>query len=124
MLPVVNSEENKQTHLSISRAQRVELLRMLQCGTSMKHITEGQGVGTREDLEKERNKLLKDVGDVEKEKKKLKKKLHTVKPKYPFIDQVRQKIQVVIGLLVMNKLEYNKQNRKLKVNIWKVVYKN
>ena len=38
MLPMVNTEKNKELHLPISIAQRVELLQMVQCGVYMKHV--------------------------------------------------------------------------------------
>ena len=79
--PMDNSEKQKRQHLS-SIAQKVELLQKLDCGISVRRLTEDYGVGTTTiyDLKKQRHKLLKVYSDSDDQKlMKNRKTLHRAK---------------------------------------------
>nr|XP_020009435.1 jerky protein [Castor canadensis] len=108
--PMGNSEKKKRKHLSLSIAQKVELLQKLDAGLSVKHLTEEYGVGTTTvyDLKKQKDKLLKFYSDSDnQELMKNRKTLHRAKNEdldrvlIEWIRQRRSKDMPLTGLLVM-----------------------
>ncbi|XP_063095547.1 jerky protein homolog-like [Cavia porcellus] len=109
-IPVSNSERKKRKHLSLSIAQKVELLQKLDAGVSVRHLTEEYGVGTTTiyDLKKQKDKLLKFYSDSDnRELMKNRKTLHRAKNEdldrvlIEWIRQQRSKDMPLTGLLVM-----------------------
>ncbi|XP_045423841.1 jerky protein homolog [Lemur catta] len=109
-IPVGNSEKKKRKHLSLSIAQKVEVLRKLDGGVSVKCLTEECGVGTTTiyDLKKQKDKLLKFYSDSDnQELMKNRKTLHRAKNEdldcvlIEWIRQQRSKDMPLTGLLVM-----------------------
>ncbi|XP_012515156.1 PREDICTED: jerky protein-like [Propithecus coquereli] len=110
-IPMGNSEKKKRKHLSLSIAQKVELLQKLDGGVSVKCLTEEYGVGTTTvyDLKKQKDKLLKFYSDSDnQELMKNRKTLHRAKNEdldhvlIEWIQQQRNKDIPLTGLLVMN----------------------
>lgn len=109
-IPMDNSEKKKRKHLSLSIAEKVELLQKLDGGVSVRHLTEEYGVGTTTiyDLKKQKDKLLKFYSDSEnQELMKNRKTLHRAKNEdidrvlIEWIRQQRSKDMPLTGLLVM-----------------------
>ncbi|XP_047409895.1 jerky protein-like [Sciurus carolinensis] len=109
-IPVDNSEKKKRKHLSLSIAQKVELLQKLDAGVSVRCLTEEYGVGTTTiyDLKKQKDKLLKFYSDSDnQELMKNRKTLHRAKNEdldrvlIEWIRQQRSKDMPLTGLLVM-----------------------
>ncbi|XP_006147685.1 jerky protein homolog-like [Tupaia chinensis] len=109
-IPMGNREKKKRKHLSLSIAQKVELLQKLDGGMSVRCLTEEYGVGTTTiyDLKKQKDKLLKFYSDSDnQELMKNRKTLHRAKNEdldrvlIEWIRQQRSKDMPLTGLLVM-----------------------
>ncbi|XP_048194687.1 jerky protein homolog-like [Perognathus longimembris pacificus] len=109
-IPLGNNEKKKRKHLSLSIAQKVELLQKLDAGMSVKHLTEEYGVGTTTiyDIKKQKDRLLKFYSDSDnQELMKNRKTLHRAKNEdldrvlIEWIRQRRSKDMPLSGLLVM-----------------------
>ncbi|XP_005333826.2 jerky protein [Ictidomys tridecemlineatus] len=109
-IPMDNGEKKKRKHLSLSIAQKVELLQKLDAGVSVRCLTEEYGVGTTTiyDLKKQKDKLLKFYSDSDnQELMKNRKTLHRAKNEdldrvlIEWIRQQRSKDMPLTGLLVM-----------------------
>jgi hypothetical protein len=80
--PVGNSKKQKMKRLSLSIAQKVELLQKLDRGACVRYLTEDYGVGTTTvyDFKKQKDKLLKFYSDSDDQKvMKYRKTLHRAK---------------------------------------------
>ncbi|XP_029410189.1 tigger transposable element-derived protein 2-like [Nannospalax galili] len=110
-IPLGNSEKKKKRkHLSLSIAQKVELLQKLDAGVTVRCLTEEYGVGTTTiyDLKKQKDKLLKFYSDSDNhELMKNRKTLHRAKNEdldrvlIEWIQQRRSKDMPLTSLLVM-----------------------